>query len=223
VEVPSGKQTTESKRVLEPLERISEVLFGLIIVLTFTSTINLAETSRGEVHGILIKAIGCTLAWAIIDALFYLVGCLSKRGRSRVLLRRLHVAADAEEARRTIAEALPPLIASHLQLEAFESLRQKLTHLPEEPFRLRPTKHDWWGALAVLSLACASIFPVMIPFIFMSDARLALQISHGIAIVLLFVTGYALGLDTSERPLRVALSMVVLGSAMIGVALVLGG
>jgi len=32
------------KRVLEPVERISEFLFGLIMVLTLTRTFNVSET-----------------------------------------------------------------------------------------------------------------------------------------------------------------------------------
>jgi hypothetical protein len=40
---------------------------------------------------------------------------------------------------------------------------------------------------------------------------------------LLFLAGWALGRSTSEHPLRVGFSMVVFGSAMIGIALALGG
>ena len=35
-----------SPRVLEPSERISEVLFGLIMVLTFTGSLSVAEKGR---------------------------------------------------------------------------------------------------------------------------------------------------------------------------------
>jgi hypothetical protein len=35
-----------SKRVLEPIDRVSEVLFGLIMVLTFTGSLSVAEVSR---------------------------------------------------------------------------------------------------------------------------------------------------------------------------------
>lgn len=67
------------------------------------------------------------------------------------------------------------------------------------------------------------IFPVVIRFTFMSDARLALHISNGIAILLLFLAGYALGRHTSQHPWRVGFAMVVLGAAMVGVAIALGG
>jgi VIT1/CCC1 family predicted Fe2+/Mn2+ transporter len=95
--------------------------------------------------------------------------------------------------------------------------------LPEPPARPRLTAEDWKGALGVLLFASAAILPITIPFTFMSDARLALLVSHGIAILLLFLAGWALGRLTSEHPFRVGVSMVVFGSAMIVIAVVLGG
>ncbi len=68
--------TKSSKRLLQPMERISEVLFGLIMVLTFTCTFSFAEAGRGEVRKMLIGALGCNLAWGVIDAVFYLMSCL---------------------------------------------------------------------------------------------------------------------------------------------------
>ena len=61
-----------SRRVLEPTERLSEVLFGLIMVLTFTGSLSLAEKGRGAVRTMLIGALGCNLAWGIIDGIMIL-------------------------------------------------------------------------------------------------------------------------------------------------------
>jgi VIT1/CCC1 family predicted Fe2+/Mn2+ transporter len=118
---------------------------------------------------------------------------------------------------------LPPLLASRLHWDTFESWRQQLIRLPEHPKRPGLTLKDWKGALAVFLFASAAILPISIPFTFMNDARLALRVSHSIAILLLFLAGWALGRFTSEHPLRVGFSMVVFGSAMIGIALALGG
>ena len=38
----------EDKRVLDPVERVSEVLFGLIMVLTFTGSLSAATAGRAE-------------------------------------------------------------------------------------------------------------------------------------------------------------------------------
>ena len=49
------------QRVLAPNECIAEVLFGLIMVLTFTGSLNVAEADRGEVRTMLIGTLGCNL------------------------------------------------------------------------------------------------------------------------------------------------------------------
>ena len=98
----SNESIKSSKRVLEPSERISEVLFGLIMVLTFTGSLSVAEAERGKVRTMLIGALGCNLAWGIIDGVLYLMGCLSDQGRGIRTLLALHEAAAPEDAHRVI-------------------------------------------------------------------------------------------------------------------------
>ena len=50
------------ERVLDPVERLSEVLFGLIMVLSFTCSISAADAGREEVRSVLIGAIGSAVA-----------------------------------------------------------------------------------------------------------------------------------------------------------------
>ncbi len=73
----------------------------------------------------LARVIGCCLAWEIIDAVFYLVGCLSERGHNLLLLRQMRRVSDPNQAKQIIVEALPPLIGANLLPEEFESLRKK--------------------------------------------------------------------------------------------------
>ena len=93
-------------RVLEPVERIAEALFGLIMVLTFTGSLSVAEAGRDDVRTMLIGALGCNIAWGIIDGILYLMNCLSEQGHAIRALRRLHAAAAAEEGHRAIASVL---------------------------------------------------------------------------------------------------------------------
>ena len=143
----SDEPIRSSKRVLEPNERIAEVLFGLIMVLTFTGSLSVAEAGRDDVRTMLIGALGCNLAWGIIDGVLYLMGCLSEQGRGIRSLRALRKAAAPPEANRVIADALPPLVASTLGPAEYESMRQKLAQLPEPPSRPRLGKDEWLGAL----------------------------------------------------------------------------
>jgi VIT1/CCC1 family predicted Fe2+/Mn2+ transporter len=219
----SNEPIKASKHVLEPNERISEVLFGLIMVLTFTGSLSVAEGDRAEVRTILIGALGCNIAWGIIDGVLYLMGCLSEQGRDIRALRALRKAAAPEEAHRAIADALPPMVAAGLGPAEYESMRQKLVQLPEPPSYPRIGKHEWLGALQVFLWVFLITFPVASPFIFMDSLGQAMRVSNAIAIVLLFLTGYAFGRVAEYRPWLTGLAMVVLGAILVGITMALGG
>ena len=209
--------------MLEPYDRISEVLFGLIMVLTFTGSLRIAEGGRDGVRTILLGALGCNLAWGIIDGVLYLMGCLAEKNKGLITLRAVRKATDPQKAQRLVADALPPLVASIVQPAELETMRQRLKDLPEPPARARLGNNEWLGALGVFLLVFLSTFPVVIPFLFMKDAWLALRVSNAIAIAMLFLTGYAFGRVTGRHPWVMGISMVVLGAILAGLTMALGG
>ena len=212
-----------TKRVLEPIERISEVLFGLIMVLTFTCSFSVAEAGRAEVRTLLLGALGCNLAWGIIDTIMYLMGCLAEGARSLATLRAVRGAADPEKAQRVIANALPGVVASALGPPELDRIRTQLQRSPEPPAHPRLTKRDWIGAAGVFLLVVISTFPVVLPFCFMQNALRAQRLSNAIAIGLLFLTGYAFGRCTGYHPRVMGLTMVVVGGVLVGITIILGG
>jgi len=218
----SSAKSEPDNRVLDPMDRISEVLFGLIMALTFTLTLGVATADNIKIRTMLIGALGCNLAWGIIDAGVFLLAQLNERGRNVLKWREVREAADIGTAQRIIADYLPPLLASALQVEQLELMRLRLHQTPE-PARPHLTKRDWRGASAICLLSFASTFPIIIPFIFISDARLALRVSNGVAMAMLFLGGYAFGRYAGFHPVAMGLSMIALGAALVGVAIALGG
>jgi VIT1/CCC1 family predicted Fe2+/Mn2+ transporter len=219
----AGEGPASSKHVLDPIDRVSEILFGLIMVLTFTGTLGAAEAGQEDVQVMLIGALGCNLAWGIIDAVFYLMGCLADRGRAIIALKALRKAADPQQAHRLIADALPPMIASIMKPAELDEIRARLTQMPDPPNRARLSKEDWRGAAGVLLLVFLSTFPVAVPFMLLEDAVLALRISNGIAIVMLFLMGYAFGRLSERNPLMVGIFMVLFGILLVVMTIALGG
>lgn len=217
------ESSRSSKRVLESNERISEVLFGLIMVLTFTGSLSIAEADRAEVRTMLIGALGCNIVWGIIDGILYLMGCLAERGRGRSIFHAVRKATDPQKAQRLIADVLPSVVASILQPAELDAIHQRLKQLPERSDRVHLNTDDWMGACGVFLLVFLSTFPVVIPFIFMHNASLAMRLSNGIAIVMLFLTGYAYGKCIDRRPWLMGISMVALGSTLVGLTIALGG
>lgn len=215
--------TDPSRRFLEPMERISEILFALIMVLTFTCSFSVAGAGREEVRTMLVGALGCNLAWGIIDAVFYLMGSFSDSGQRILKLKAIRLASSPAEAHQIIADVLPPTLVSVLSRADLEGMREKLTQLPEPPSRPWLSRNDWLGALGIFLLVFLSTFPVVLPFVFLDGPHIALRVSNLIAIAMLFLVGYRFGYEAGHYPWRMGLLMVVLGSAMVGITISLGG
>lgn len=218
-----GILTPRSGPVLEPISRVSEVLFGLIMVLTFTGSLSVADAGRDDVRAMLIGALGCNLAWAIIDAILYLMGSGAEKNSGLATLKAIREAREAPYARRLIVEALPPIVAEGLSPDDLEAIRGRLAALPEPPRRARLNLDDLRGAVGVFLLVFISTFPVTIPFMVMHEVAPAMRVSNAIAVGLLFLTGYAFGRITGRRPIWTGLSMVVLGGALVCLTIALGG
>ena len=212
-----------SRRVLDPTERTAEVLFGLIMVLTFTGSLSVAHAGREDVRAMLVGALGCNIAWGIIDAVLYLMACLGERGQNLSIHRAVRSASDSGHGRRLIADALPPVVAAALDPEGLEQVRQRLVTLPDAPASPRLSREDWRGAAGVFLLVFLSTLPVVVPFVIMTDAARALRVSNAVAIVMLSGAGVAYGRHTGQSPWLVGISMVVLGSVLVSLTIALGG
>jgi hypothetical protein len=211
------------RRVLSPGERFGEWVFGLIMVLTITGSLSVAEAGRAEIRTMLIGALGCNIAWGLVDAVMYLLGSLFAHGRYRLVLNAVRrTGAEAGEARALIAGEMPPLLASVLRPSDLDFVRGKLAELPE-PSRPRLTGQDYLGALGVFLLVFLSTFPVVLPFLFSSDPHRALRISNAIGVALLFFSGWAMGRFSGLRPVITGLVMAAVGAALVAATMALGG
>jgi hypothetical protein len=91
-------------RYLDPASRLGEILFGLIMVLTVTLTAGLTVSDgKAGVRQLLLAAIGCNFAWGIIDAVMYIMNCITvRRGKAQPSRRSVQLPdrAERESARR---------------------------------------------------------------------------------------------------------------------------
>jgi VIT1/CCC1 family predicted Fe2+/Mn2+ transporter len=209
--------------VLDPAERISEVLFGLIMVLTLTGSLSVADAGRDDVRAMLIGALGCNLAWGIIDGILYVMGRLAERGRNLQTYLAVRDAADPGKARKLIADALPSVVASVVEPAELDSLHERLVQLPEPPRLPRVGGEDCLGAVGVFLLVFLSTFPVTVPFMLMDGVQQAMRTSNAIAVALLFVCGFAYGRHVGRSAWGFGASMVVLGAVLVALTIALGG
>ena len=209
------------ERVLDPVARMSEVLFGLIMALTFTTTLELTA-GRDDVRTLLVGVIGCNIAWGLVDAVMFLISSLTERGHGFLTIRAVRAAAEQEEAHRVIAGALAPVLAGILTRDDIDRVRQRLKAMPDiAPPAL--TRDDWLGALAVFLLVVVSTCPVVLPFVLVTDVPVALRLSNAVAILMMFGIGYTLARHAGFSPWWTGLGLVALGAGLVAITIALGG
>ena len=212
----------KSARVLDPIDRISEVLFGLFMVLTFTGTLSVLESGRDEVRSMLMAAIGCNLAWGFVDGVMYVLRNLFSRGRNDSLVRAVRGATPAQ-AHCLIGEQVGGLSRA-LSTTELERVRQWVVAQPQpQAPGVRITAQDLRGAAAVFLLVFLSTFPVVLPFVFIADPGVAKRVSAAVAIAMLFLCGYGWGRYAGLKPWRTGLVMVGLGLIVEAIVIALGG
>jgi VIT1/CCC1 family predicted Fe2+/Mn2+ transporter len=216
---------TEAARepVLSPVDRVSELLFGLFMAITFVGAVSVAQAGREEIRKMLAAALGCNLAWGLADAVMYLVRTVTDRGRSLTLVRSVRAAADAETGRRLIEGSLSRAVAGLVSEVEIEAIRGRIVALTSVP--ARPALHwdDLLAALAVFLIVAASTFPVVLPFVLIEDVAVAKALSRVIALATLFFGGLALGRYAGYGSWKVGLMMAGLGTALVVAIMALGG
>jgi hypothetical protein len=216
-------EASTREQVLSPVDRVSEMLFGLFMALTFIGAVSVAGAGREEVREMFIAALGCNLAWGLVDAVMFLVRTITDRGRLITLVRSVRTAADADTGVRLIEGALSRVAAGLVSSAEIEAMRQRILALPEVPARPRLKWSDAGGALGIFLLVVVATFPVVLPFAFIQDVGTATSVSRGISLVMLFFGGLALGRYAGYGSWRVGLMMVGLGTALVIAINALGG
>lgn len=218
-------KTENEKRaeVLDPVHRVSEIIFGLLMALSFTGALSVATAGREEVRTVMFTALGCNLAWGLVDAVMYLVQTLTERTRNFTLMRRVRSVAAPHEAHAIIADAMPGRLGTAISAQGLEDIRQRLAALPEPPARGRLYRDDYAGALGVFLLVVLATFPVVVPFMLFAETAVAMRVSNGVALATLFLAGYRLARYSGGVPWRSGFAMAAIGAALVAAIMALGG
>ncbi len=213
----------ERRPVLDPLARAAEVIFGLLMAMSFSGSLSVATAGQQEIRTMMYAALGCNLAWGIVDAVMYLIITLTVRARNMALLRRVRGTTDRKAAHESISEAMPGRLGEALGEDVLEVLRQRLVAISNPPTYAQLRLDDLRGAIGVFFLVVLATFPIVVPFMFIPDAALALRVSNSIGLVILFAAGYCLGRYVEASPWRPALALAAVGAALFFAIIALGG
>jgi hypothetical protein len=212
---------------LDPATVLGEILFGLIMTLTFTLGAELVigpEGSEGA-RQLLVAIVGCNIAWGVIDGALYLIGQLFERGRLGRIGAAVRKAPDDTTALTVIATELDGLLGGVVgHAERHTLYGHVLRNIRSAPIRRnRVTAADMQGAVASFVLVFCASLPAVVPFLVIDEPQVALRVSNLILLAMLAVTGYRFARFTQLNPWIVALSVMGGGVLLVAVAIMLGG
>jgi len=215
-------QQQSSSSALDPVYRASEVIFGLLMAMSFIGSISVATDGREEVRTLLVAALGCNLAWGLVDAVMHLVATKTQKRHNHALLRQLHTG-DAATGRALLADELPGPLASRAGEEGLEQLRQRMLKVPPDASPGGITGRDVGDSIVVFFLVVLSTFPLVIPFMLIDDTARALLWSRLVAVGMLFIAGATLARYSSGNVLLNGLAMSAIGALLMAAIMALGG
>ena len=213
-------------RYLDPSETLLEVLFGLIMALTITTGARLLS-ERADIVGLelAVALLGCNVAWGVIDAAFYLLGTIFNRNRRVQFVRRLQAAANETEALAAVRdefdlEGEPPMRTED-KANLHTSLLRLFQHAGTARARLRAD--DWIAAILIAILVSVTAIPGLIPLLLIQDGFVALRVANAVQVGLLFFTGYWWAHYSGSNRWLTGLAIAMLGTALVLLAVPLGG
>jgi hypothetical protein len=209
--------------VLDTVDRVSELCFGLFMALTFVGTVSAATAGEDAARKMLYTALGCNLAWGLADAVMYLVRTLTDRGRRISLALYVRNEPNAAAGVAALRDALPRHLKPFVSDAELEPIRARVAAQAEIPEHARLVGKDFLAALAIFIIIVLSTFPVAVPFVVIRDVPTALLISRVLTLVMLFGCGAALGAHAGWGKWKAGLAMVVLGVLLTMAIIALGG
>jgi hypothetical protein len=209
--------------VLDVIDRVSEMCFGLYMALTFVGAVSSATAGQDAGQTMMRTALGCNLAWGLVDAIMFLVRTISGRGMRAKLALTVQQAPDSAAGIGVIRDALPPTLNTIVTDGDLDPIRARLVSGGSLSEHVGLNLADFLGALRIFCIVVLATFPVALPFIVFSDLHIALVVSRVLTLVMLFGGGMALGHYGGFNPWLAGLGMTALGVALTVAVIALGG
>jgi len=209
--------------VLDTVERVSEMCFGLFMALTFVGAVRVVTADDPDpARTMFATALGCNLAWGLVDAIMYLVRTLTTRGQRLSLAMALRNSPDRATTIRVLRAALPSWGRHYAGDDELAAIGARVAAAPL-PVKPRLHARDYSGAVGIFLIVVATTFPVALPFILVKDVPAALLISRVLTIVMLFGGGFALGRFAGYSGWHTGGAMTVMGVILTMAIIALGG
>ena len=202
------------------------LIFTLAYNIIASTTLALPNASEDSTLKILIGALGAVIAWGIIDGVIYAVLSLFEREEMNRFLSDA-LAAESEQERIEIVEQeldelLAQIVREDQKVEVIHAISQRLKAPQGKLAQI--TKDDLLAGVSHLIIAVITVIPSLLPLlIFSHNSLLAIRISTGVSILILFITGMRWGKYTGVSPFRTGFIIALVAILLSFLAILLGG
>ena len=222
------------ENLIDPIDRLTESLFSILILMTFTMTSWIISRSGSSEHtltsenivDLAIAALFTVIAYGVIDGAIYALLTMFGRGESHRLLQGIQAADSEQEAVDVIADnldyMLEPITGEQERRQLYSHI---LVHLRNsQPREIGLKWEDVTAGLTHILVAILVIIPPLFPLIAMrQDPGMAILVSNIISLFLLFFVGYRWGRYTGANPWKTGLIILAVITALVLFLFWLGG
>jgi VIT1/CCC1 family predicted Fe2+/Mn2+ transporter len=140
-------------------------------------------------------------------------------------MRDARAAASEDEALERLGDELD----DRIELGATPEERRRIERLVldivrrQEPAPARIRREDLLGGLAAGLVILLATFPVVVPFLFLSNPNVAVRASNAIALGELFLVGVQWGRTVGGSPVHIGGGLTLVGVALVLITIALGG
>jgi len=211
-------------RHLDFSDQIGEALFAMIMAMGFTIAVRMGMDDADN-RTLFIAILGCNTAWALVDAIIFILLTLYERMHQSHVISLAQQPANEAAALAAIRDSYDETLASITSESEREALYQRmLANARQQPAVAAKLRGgDFVSAVALALVSLVFTVPILLPFLLVDDTLLAVRTSNGIGIVLLFLLGYVWAKRTSGRPYLLGFVMATIGIAMTVMTILLGG
>ncbi len=204
----------------------AEVMYAVIIAITFTSTLRGFENPIGNYYTIVYSALFCCMAWGIADGLFYSWERVYIARTENEIIEASKTVEKKEAAISLVREELNDTILRNIDDDSRKELYEKLVnYLAGCGVKEKPSGWDIFNiVLGTFIVSTLAGLIIVIPFFLIDNLRLALDISNAFGIFLLFIIGFyrSRGRSLFEK-VRVGLGTALIGIIITIITTILGG
>ena len=222
------------ENLIDPIDRLTESLFSILILLTFTMTSWIISRSGSSEHtltsenivDLAIAALFTVIAYGVIDGVIYALLTMFGRGESHRLLQGIQAADSEQEAVEVIADnldyMLEPITGEQERRQLYSHILDQLRN--SQPREIGLKREDVTAGLTHILVAILVIIPPLFPLVAMrQDTGMAILVSNIISLFLLFFVGYRWGRYTGANPWKTGLIILAVITALVLFLFWLGG